>query len=485
MMRVADTSLAEQMKALSPEQQQAALQAMADDINVDIQVLAKSLIHDWRFWARPAQLTPAGYWKWWFCCTGRRWGKTRTASEWVHERIEVMPRGIASTGILLHRTASDLRDIMIEGPSGLMATAKPGKPVTYEPSKTRVTFHNGYVCNLYSAEEPDQTRGATASLMWADEFSSLKATTGIDGMSAFDNARIALSAPVPGDRPRGIITTTPRRVKAVKDVFKDAALSPEDYVITTGTMRDNIANLDESTVRDLITRYAGTALGSQELDGVLAADVEGAGFKSGGFIDNRLLTVNDCPEFAKICVAVDPSVGDGSGDECGIVVCAVSHLIPTRIKHGDLHVVKNLAHFYVLEDASLSAPPDKWARVVDEVAAKWSTTSVVVEGNNGGEVLRSVLRSVNPALRVKIVHARFNKVARAEPVAALFAQGRGHIVGEMPELEDQCTTYTGDTKESPDRHDAMVWGGTYLLPEIGRMAQQVKFGAGHLGRQIG
>lgn len=473
------------MKDMPPEEQEAMLEAWAKKAGITLDQLAETLISDWGFLGRPAQQPPKGSWKWWVIMTGRRWGKTRTAAEWVHKRVDTMPRSAGSTGGLLQRTSADLRDIMIEGPSGLLATAKPGKPVKHEPSKRQVTFHNGYIMKCYTAEEPDMLRGPTLSTGWADEFASLRAVAGIDNMTAFDNFQVALSAPVPGDRPRGVITTTPRRVKSVKKVLADAALLPKQYVVTNGTLMDNIANLDPTTVHDLVSKYAGTALGAQELDGILTTDVEGAAFKSKHFNDTRIDYIEDCPSFGRTVIAADPSTGDGTGDECGISVVAISASpIPTAFEHKGLTVIRNVPHLYVLEDASIAGPPDVWARRISEKADEYNTRIVVAEGNQGGEMVRTTIRSANPSLRVKIVHARVGKNARAEPVAALFAQGRAHIIGEQPEMEDQATTYVNGSKDSPDRSDAMVWGCTFLAPAATRQQSTYQVTPADLERHI-
>lgn len=479
-------SLLQQVRRLPPAEQDAMLQAWAKSAGLTMDQLAQSLIHDWEFQGRPEQLTPPGHWKLWVVMTGRRWGKTRTAAEWIHKRVNSLPRNAGSTGGLLQRTSGDLRDIMIEGPSGLLATAKPDFPVRFEPSKRQVSFHNGYVMKTYTAEEPDSLRGPTLSTLWADEFASLKTTTGVDGLTAFDNAIFALSAPVPGDRPRGIITTTPRRVPSVRKIMAESALRPRDFVVTNGSLMDNIDNLDETTVQELITKFGGTALGAQELEGQLITDVEGAAFKSAMFEATRLDSIEECPEFGRVCVAVDPSAGDGSGDECGISVCAISAgTIPTPIQHGSLTVVRDLRHLYILEDGSLSGPPEVWARRVSDLAEKYKTQIVVAEGNQGGEMVRTVIRSANPSLRVKIVHASIGKDARAEPIAALFAQGRGHIVGEQQEMEDQATTHTRGAKDSPDRMDAMVWGCTFLEPQATRQTATTSTSTAAIAAPIG
>lgn len=461
------------------------LKAWAEKSGITVEQLAENLIHDWEFQGRPEQQQPPGDWKLWLLLTGRRWGKTRTAAEWIHKRVRALPRSAGSTGGLLQRTSADLRDIMVEGPSGLLATQKPGEPVKYEPSKRQVTFHSGYIMKCYSAEEPDALRGPTLSTLWADEFASLKTVTGTDGLTAFDNALFALSAQVPGDRPRGIITTTPRRVAAVRKVLAEAKARPRDYTVTHGSLMDNIDNLDATTVRELLTKFAGTALGSQELDGILVSDVEGAPFKSTIFEKTRV-ALEDCPEFGKIVIAVDPSTGDGTKDECGISVVAISAApILTPIEHKGLTIMRALKHIYVLEDASLAAAPDAWASQVSQKAEEYETTTVVAEGNQGGEMVKTTIRSTNPNLRVKIVHARVGKHARAEPVASLFAQGRAHLVGEQALMEDQATTFTHDSKDSPDRMDAMVYGVTHLEPSATRKNNTYQVSKAQIEQAVG
>lgn len=479
-------SLLQQLRLKSPAEQEKILTLWAAKSGISIEQLAEKLIHDWEFQGRPEQQQPPGDWKLWLLLTGRRWGKTRTAAEWIHKRVKTMPRTAGSTGGLLQRTSADLRDIMVEGPSGLLATAKPGEPVKYEPSKRQVTFHSGYIMKCYSAEEPDALRGPTLSTLWADEFASLKTVTGTDGLTAFDNALFALSAQVPGDRPRGIITTTPRRVAAVRKVLKEAKDRPRDYVVTHGSLMDNIDNLDATTVRELLTKFAGTALGSQELDGVLVSDVEGAPFKSAIFEKTRIQSIEDCPEFGKVVIAVDPSTGDGTKDECGISVVAISAAPRlTPIEHKGLTIMRNLRHIYVLEDASIAGPPDVWARQVSDKAEEYETTTVVAEGNQGGDMVKTTIRSTNPNLRVKIVHARVGKHARAEPVASLFAQGRAHIVGEQPLMEDQATTFTYDSKDSPDRMDAMVYGVVFHEPSATRKTNNYEVSKAQIETAVG
>lgn len=445
----------------------------------------------WEGWkARPEQLAPDGDWTFWYVEAGRGFGKTELASRWIHQRVDTLiaRQNVArGQGGLLHRTSSDVREIMVEGESGLLATAPPGKLPKYEPSKRKVTMWNGYVFLCYSAEEPDALRGPTLTTAWVDEFATHKAITGIDGLTAFDNLRFAMRGILRGDRPRAVLTTTPKRVRAVRTMHTEAALPNSNVVVTRGSLMDNIANLDPSYVAGILRKYAGTALGQQEIDGVLASDVEGSVFKSAVFARTRLA---ETPVHTMPVVAVDPTSGDGTNDECGIVVCALSvEPIPTEFKHGALTVVKNVRHLYVLDDATISGPPDVWAMRVAETCIKWGTNIAVAEVNQGGKMVGVILRGVNRSLKVKMVHATKGKEVRAEPVAALFAQGRAHLVGEFPELEDQSTTWIPKDREgvgsrfSPDRMDAMVWGATHLLPDVSK--ENVRHTIPNMKRRVG
>lgn len=442
-----------------------------------------ALLADWGFWARPEQTLPDTDWLIWYIETGRGWGKTRTASQAIHT---IVNEGHAKYGALLHRTGADVRDIMVEGESGILATAPPGKMPNYEPSKRRITWQNGCMFTCYSAEEPDQLRGPTIDVGWADEFATYKAVTGIDGLTAFDNLLFARRGTNSPHGPRLILTTTPKRVPAVKKMHADALDPAKRVYVTKGSLRDNIANLDQQYVADIMTRYAGTALGGQEIEGILTRTVEGAIFTELMFEATRIVDMDTLPELTTPVVSVDPSSGDGSGDECGICVTALSAgTIPTIFEQNGLTVVQDVRHGYVLEDASMSGPPDAWAQRVVRACDEHNTSIVVAEGNQGGQMVTSVLRNVNARLRVKIVHARVGKEARAQPVATLFAQQRWHLVGRMPDMEDQCTTWVpGKSKKSPDRLDGMVWGAHHLEKSLSRTPTPETSGA-WLGATVG
>lgn len=440
-------------------------------------------MHDWEgMWARPSQCEPVIPYSIWYLETGRGFGKTRTASEWVHKKVNT---GHIQFGALVHRTTSDIRDIMVEGKSGLLATARPGELPNYEPSKKKITFHNGAIFNLYTAEEPDQLRGPEFDLGWGDEFATWKMITGIDGLTAFDNLRFAMRGTSNPEGPQLLLSTTPRRCRAVKSIHKDARDSRFRIVVTHGSLLENISNLDPIYVAGILAKFAGTPLGEQEIDGKLAKTVEGAIFTEWLFGQTRVVTLDDLPELNTPIVSVDPSAGDGTEDECGITVQATSAgTIPTALTHGNLSIIKDVRHGYILEDASIAGPPDVWANRVCEVAARWGAKIVVAEVNQGHEMVRSLIRARNPALRVKKVTTYRGKEVRAQPVSGLFSQKRWHIVGEMPELEDQCTTWVPGSGDSPDRLDAMVHGAAHLEPSAAAGSSSAPFNMSQLATTI-
>lgn len=452
-------SLAEQLADLPEQERRELLEVLYTPEQL------ASLQHDWSFWGRPEQQEPRVLWSTWYIETGRGFGKTRTAAETTHKKVNA---GHVRHGALVHRTAGDVREVMVEGETGIMATAKPGKLPKYEPSKRRITWPNGAILTTYSAEEPDQLRGPTHDWGWGDEFATWKAITGVDGLTAFDNLRFSMRGTNNPAGPQLMLTTTPKRVTAVKQLHEDIGNELLRIVLTKGSLKDNISNLDPVYVAQILAKYAGTALGEQEIEGKLARTVEGALFTETMFNASRIKNPAELPELGQPIVAVDPSAGDGSGDECGITVQALSlGSIPTRVKQGGLYAVLNLRHGYVLEDASMSGPPDAWADRVCEVAAQYGATTVIAEGNQGHAMVSSLIKARNASLRVILVNARTGKEARAQPTAGLFAQKRWHLVGEFGELEDQCTTWVpGKGQKSPDRLDALVWGQHHLEPHV-------------------
>ena len=392
---------------------------------------AQLLLWDWRFWARPDQLPPEGPWDTWLILTGRGWGKTRTGAEWVRAGVE---RGEFRRVALVAATAADARDVMVEGPSGILACSPPWNRPDYEPSKRRLTWPNGAIAITYSADEPRRLRGPQHDAAWADELAAWRFE------DAWDQLQFGLRM---GQRPQVVVTTTPRPIPLIRDLISDPTTR-----VTRGTLFDNLANLAPSAVAKLRRKYEGTRLGRQELNGEVLDDTPGALWTLGQ-ID--ALRVVQAPALSRIVVAIDPAVtSHQDSDETGIVVAGLG----ARDRHG-----------YALEDASQTqASPDAWMRVAVEAYHRWQADRIVAEVNNGGDLVESLLRTVDPNVPFTAVRASRGKQTRAEPVAALYEQGRIHHVGNLSALEDQMTTWAPAlAAQSPDRMDALVWALTELM----------------------
>lgn len=413
----------------------------------------ESLLGDWRFWARPEQIAPGDVWTVWLILAGRGWGKTRTGAEWVLDRVaehdDVGPHRVA----LVARTAADARDTMVEGESGLVACAeRRGWRTLYEPSKRRVTITapGGIVgaCTTYSAEEGDQLRGPQHYSAWADEAAAWSPKTDALGNTAWSNLLLGLRL---GSDPRVVMTTTPRNVPLLRELMK-----ADTTVTTRGSTYDNLANLAPAFRKAVIERYEGTRIGRQELMAEMLEDVEGALWKLAD-IDGLRVDPDTAPALSRVVVAVDPPA-TSTGDECGIVVAGVG---------AD-------GAGYVLDDRSAGGlTPDAWGRRAVQAYIDHGASEIVVETNQGGDMAVQVLNAAARAMaaegepcrtvRVVRVHASRGKRARAEPVSALYEQGRVRHIGTHPELEDQMTTWTADSGTSPDRLDAMVWAISHLM----------------------
>lgn len=396
---------------------------------------AAALLYDWGFWARPKQLPPPGRWHVWLILAGRGFGKTRTGAEWV--------RGLAEFGrgrriALVAETAADARDVMVEGESGLLASCPPWGRPRYEPSKRRVTWPNGAVATCFSADDPEQLRGPQFDAAWADEIAKWRYP------AAWDNLMLGLRL---GSDPRCVATTTPRPRAWLSRLMRDPGTA-----VTRGGTAENAANLAPAFLAQIVARYQGTRLGRQELDGEYLADVPGALWTRQGIEAARADAAP--PELRRVVVAVDPAVTAGEGSaETGIVVAGAD---PD-------------GGFWVLQDLSARLSPDLWARRAAEAYARHAADAVVCEVNQGGDLVAAILRTVAPDLPVRPVRATRGKRLRAEPVAALYEQGRVRHAGTFPELEDQMAAFVGTPGEtSPDRLDALVWAITALAFGPGR-----------------
>jgi phage terminase large subunit-like protein len=381
---------------------------------------------DWHFWRRDGQKPPETDWRVWLVMAGRGFGKTRMGAEWVNEIAWANP-GVRIA--LIGATLVEARQVMVEGESGLLSLAG-GTLLNWEPSLRRVTWPNGCFATLYSAAEPESLRGPQHHFAWADEIAKWGC-----GVAAWDNMMLGLRL---GHGPQVMATTTPRPVPLVKRLVQEKGVA-----LTNGRTRDNANNLAPDFIAAVDALYGGTRLGRQELDGELIDDFEGALWNRDMLEACRVAAA---PQLRRIVIGVDPPITSG-GDDCGIVV--VGRGVDDRA--------------YVLADHSVSGrSPEGWARAVAAAAELWDADRVVAEGNQGGEMVESTLRAADLAMPIKRVHARVGKVARAEPVAALYEAGRAHHVGTFPALEDQlCGLITGGRYEgpgrSPDRADALVW----------------------------
>ena len=383
---------------------------------------------DWRIVGRPNQQAPGGAWRTWLLLAGRGFGKTRTGAEWVRAQIAQGRSRIA----LVAPTAADARDVVVEGESGLLAVCRrAGQEPLYEPSKRRITWPSGAMATTYSADEPDRLRGPQHDAAWCDELAAWRYP------EAWDMLRFGLRL---GDDPRTVVTTTPKPVAILRDL-----MAASDTVTTRGSTYDNAANLAPGFIEAIRQRYEGTRLGRQELNAELLDDVPGA-LWSRTMIEDALVRSTP-PAMARVVVAIDPAVTSGeASDETGIIVAGV-----TEDGTG-----------YVLDDLSGRYTPDAWARRAVEAYRRHRADRIVAEANNGGDLVETVIRTLGQDVSYRSVRASRGKYTRAEPVAALYEQGRvRHAVG-LDRLEDQMATWVPGAS-SPDRLDALVWAITDLM----------------------
>lgn len=404
----------------------------------------------WVLEARPNQLTPQGQWSIWFIKAGRGFGKTRAAAEDVSDYgLTLSDRRIA----VVARTLDDVRDTCVEGESGLLTTLPAKKIRKWNRSQGDLYLTNGTKFEGYSSKVPDALRGPQFHRAWCDELAAW-----IYLRRTWDNLTLAVRL---GDDPKTIVTSTPKPYKLIKELMER-----DDVVLSEGSTYDNIDNLAPTFKKTILERYEGTRLGQQELHGKVLDDAPGSLWKRSGLEATRWKTYGvDLPDMDRIVVGVDPAVTSGeSANETGIVAvgvvyrnCPCGHL-PDR------------PHGFVLEDRSKRGTPTEWAQESIDTYHEVNADRVVGEVNNGGELVETVIKSLDSSVSYKSVHASRGKKKRAEPVAALTEQKRLHLVGSFEELEDQMCTWEpnpDDEEEpdesdidSPDRMDAMVWGAT-------------------------
>jgi phage terminase large subunit-like protein len=392
----------------------------------------------------PAHANNGGPWTTWLMLGGRGAGKTRAGAEWVRAlALGLSPyaaqpaRHIALVG----ETWRDVREVMIEGPSGLLRLGPRRQRPQWMPSRRRLEWGNGAVALAFSAEDPEQLRGPQFDAAWCDELAKWPYPD-----ASFDMLQFGLRL---GPRPRQLVTTTPRPIALIKRLVAD----PRTAVTRAGT-RSNAAHLSPAFLDEVIGRYAGTRLGRQEIDGEISGQRADALWTRAGIEAAR---VAQAPPLKRIVIGIDPPGSARPGaDACGIVAAGIAE--DGRI--------------YVLEDASVQGmAPAGWATKAVALYRRRKADALVAEVNQGGDMVRAVLQQIDPALPLRTVHATRGKWLRAEPVAALYAQGRVRHVGALPELEDEMCDFGTDglsAGRSPDRLDALVWALTArMLDEAG------------------
>ncbi len=397
-----------------------------------------ALASHWRLVAHPGQLPPAGDWRVWLIQAGRGYGKTRAGAEWVRSIVESDP---CARFALVGASLAEARAVMVEGPAGLLAIARAGHRPRFEASLRLLRWPSGAEARLYSAAEPETLRGPQHSHAWCDEAGKWPLAAG-RATACWDNLMMGLRL---GDAPRVAVTTTPRAVPLVRRLAEDPAVH-----VTGGPTWANGRNLAPGFVAAMRRSYGSSALGRQELEGVLLTDAEGALWTRA--LIERCRAEGPVAPARRVVVAVDPPAS-ADGDACGIVVAELG--------------VDGVAT--VRADCSVAnASPERWARAVAAAARAWRADRVVAEANNGGDMVRSVLRAADLTLPLRMVHASRGKAARAEPVFTLYEAGRVRHAGQFGALEDEmCGLIAGGgyvgPGRSPDRADALVWALTELM----------------------
>jgi phage terminase large subunit-like protein len=452
----------EALRELEPEEMRVMLATLPDEQR-------RVLDECWAAWAHEGQLAAPGDWPTWVLMAGRGFGKTRAGAEWVSQFARDNP---GASIALVAATVEEARSVMVEGRSGLLAVARfeERRKTVWEPSRRRLVFASGAEAFLYSGANPEGLRGPEHHAAWCDELAKWR-----HWEATWNNLRLGLRL---GERPRAVVTTTPRAARGLKRLLERA-----DTASSGGASWAN-PHVAEAAVAELVEEHGGTRFGRQELEGVLIEEVKGALWTREMIEKARVSGSGDSihfplggrgnddagsgkcilsPFFRRVVIGVDPPAS-AEGDACGIVVCGL----------GEDGIG------YVLADLSVSGlSPEGWARRVAAAAEAWGADRVIAEKNVGGAMVEAVLRGAEAGLPVTLVHAADGKVARAEPVAARFERGTAKLAGRFPELEDELAglTYGGGYQgpgRSPDRADAMVWALTELIVKPQRPMPRVR-----------
>jgi len=385
------------------------------------------LSYRWDFVGRPNQQLPTTPFDVWLLLAGRGFGKSRTGSETVRIWKDHNP--------IIHivgATAADARDVMIEGESGILAVSPPHDRPHYEPSKRRLTWANGSKAHVFSADEPDRLRGPQCYKAWADELAAWRYP------DAWDMLQMGLRL---GNSPQCVVTTTPRPTKIIKELLENS-----NTFVTHGTTYDNRDNLADSFFRTILAKYEGTTLGRQELLAEVIEDVAGALWKMSLLDSHR---VDKLPDLKRVVVAIDPAAtATKTSDETGIITAGIGYD----------------GKGYVFEDNTGIMTPNQWAMTSIKAYERHNADRIIGEANNGGDMIETVIRNIDKSVSYKKVWASKAKRTRAEPIAALYEQGRVKHLNALPKLETEMTTWSAmDGEKSPNRVDALVWALTELM----------------------
>ncbi len=405
----------------------------------------KATLNYIKYWklARDKQVTPLGDWNVWLILAGRGFGKTWTGA---YDIVNYAMNNANTISAVLAPTFGDLRRVCFEGVSGInslipMECYQNSRASGYNRSTSEIRLWNGSKIVGFSASEPDRLRGSQYHRAWCDELAAWRYP------EAYDQLQFGLRL---GKNPQVVITTTPRPTPIIKELMKRAK---EDVYVTQGSTFENRQNLAQSALKQFVDRYEGTRLGRQELYAEILDDFEGALWNY-TMLENCRVSKDQLPEMTKIIVSIDPAVtANANSDETGIIVSALGED----------------ERYYVIEDKTGKYSPDEWGRVAIELFYRYNANMIVAEVNNGGDLVERLLRSIERNIPYKSVHATRGKMVRAEPISALYEQGRVYHLGTFPKLEEQMCSFTGDSKgQSPDRLDALVWGLTELSISNGK-----------------
>lgn len=404
-----------------------------------------SLYSDWLDTARDSQLTPSGNWAVWLILAGRGWGKTRTGG--TDAALYALKNPNVRVAVVVP-TFGDLKRVAFGGESGILSYLPrscllSGRGQGYNSSAQEIRLFNGSIIQGFSAAEPERLRGPQFHRAWCDEIAAWVYP------EAFDQLMFGLRL---GDNPQCVITTTPKPNQIIKSLLKRKGTA-----VTRGSTFENEQNLASAALEQLKEKYEGTRLGRQELYAEVLDDIEGA-LWNWRLVEAARIDPEKIPEMTRVVVAVDPAVtGNDDSDETGIVVAGRG--------------VDN--RFYVLDDRSLRGSPDSWARQAVDAMIHFEADRIIAEVNNGGDLVEKVVRTIDRNAPYTAVRASKGKILRAEPIAALYEQGKVSHVKEFKELEEQMTTYTPASKKSPDRLDALVWALTELNRSSGNAVWRI------------